>query len=146
MRPQYVPLKRDVNPGPGAYQTDRADKIVKAKAPASTIPTGMKKSNTVKEITPAPGTYDSHLKPFGAEASQISIHSREPRPDERAEWLQSGQKENTPGPGFYKGNDVDFGKSSRNTLISKRGGTTTPQRRSPSVLSTRREQMAIKMA
>lgn len=67
VRPKYVPLKRENNPGPGAYQPDKADKIVKAKAPVYKITsTEFRKSNTEREITPAPGSYDSHLKPFGS--------------------------------------------------------------------------------
>jgi hypothetical protein len=83
----------------------------------------MKKSNTVKEITPSPGAYDGHIKPFGTNVSStINLGpTGERKPDERSEWLQSGQlnRDNTPGPGFYKGNDVDFGKNSRNAIISK---------------------------
>jgi hypothetical protein len=52
----------------------------------------MKKSSTVKEITPSPGTYDGHLKPFGSNLNQsVNLGAKGDRkPDERSDWLQSG--------------------------------------------------------
>jgi hypothetical protein len=61
-----VPIVRDNNPGPGAYNHQKADTIIKAKAPSTKIPKPLSKSHTVKEITPAPGAYDKHIKPFAS--------------------------------------------------------------------------------
>jgi hypothetical protein len=144
-------LKRENNPGPGAYQPDKADKLVKSKAPAAKITTTeFKKSSSVREITPAPGAYDKHIKPFGSEvSSKIKLGpSGDPRPEERSEWLQSGQSI-TPGPGFYKGNDIDFGRSSRNTLISRSNleqpSSYAKKTYSPSILSSRNESLRAKL-
>jgi hypothetical protein len=56
---------------------------VKSKAPAVKITnTQFRKSNTVREITPAPGAYDTHLKPFGSDVSKIKLGpSGDPRPE-----------------------------------------------------------------
>jgi hypothetical protein len=66
--PKKVPIVRDNNPGPGAYNHQKADGIVKAKAPSASLnQTEMRRSKTVKEITPAPGAYDRHIKPFASD-------------------------------------------------------------------------------
>ena len=66
MASKKIPIVRDNNPGPGAYNQHKADGIVKAKAPSASMNQGMSRSKTVKEITPAPGAYDGHIKPFAS--------------------------------------------------------------------------------
>lgn len=54
------------NPGPGTYDPTKADEITKSKSQNCII----KQPNSFRippEMSPAPGEYDRHLKPFGSD-------------------------------------------------------------------------------
>jgi len=66
MGSKYV-FKPDSNPPVGAYDIDSSKELVSSRSKAALIREEVSPYRRPKEETPAPGTYDSHLKPFGSE-------------------------------------------------------------------------------
>ena len=68
-------FKAGMNPGPGYYEPTKADEITKTKSQTAII----KPPNEFRlpaETSPAPGEYDGHLKPIGADLQKITMGSK----------------------------------------------------------------------
>ena len=88
-------FKAGMNPGPGYYEPTKADEITKTKSQTAII----KPPNEFRlpaETSPAPGEYDGHLKPIGADLKKITMGSKYE--------FKAGMN---PGPGYYEPTKAD---------------------------------------
>ena len=67
---KFTPNK---NPPPGYYDINLADCLVKTLSPSTIIRQSIHNIPKPFEYTPAPGEYDGHLKPIGADLKKITM-------------------------------------------------------------------------
>lgn len=66
-------FKADSNPGPGTYETERAEAAIRHYYKLGVIREETSPYRRPKEIGPSPGAYDGHLKPFGSGLKNVTM-------------------------------------------------------------------------
>ena len=87
-------MKADDNPPPGLYNPDLSISSILPRAPSATINQDLIPKRP-KEVSPSPGQYDGHLRPFGDIPQNINFGSK-----------YSFEPDKNPPPGLYNDSEA----------------------------------------
>lgn len=61
-----------MTPGPAMYDPEKGEKLLRTNSPTTKIEKPLRLYRKPREISPDPGQYDKHFKPFGSTAKNIT--------------------------------------------------------------------------